>query len=515
MAAIDPIFNGESGAAVRAKLNELIDTVNSGSQTINIGDAPLFDPLKAGGYEAGSIISYKNESSPDPEFQEFKIYLALTDIPQGVSPEDSADWKNEGASVEVAGGNTANGMVQNITRLRELTGMRTGHTVAVQAEGAIYVFDEGSEAGIKPFAPGIGSWMKRYEFSEMGGGHVIQNAAGTDMPTQPALQFGAGFTVTDEEGKTVVDNTAASHIDGADEEKHTTNQIIQQLELLKLNLPANSPLHTILQSIDNFLAGTLNTDEIDDEGWAISERRLAILENTINGIQIQGAAQLLDIFAPPGVEASLRDNSGWVNETKTLTGDNSTGQLGQKGAMIWLNDAVYAQCTNAVLEVSGSATYKRNRAVDVLDPVNNPQDAAIANELDPSYTYPAMTPTGNSTDDGWNLTSQVKVITGKPTKWGMWFVGGINGDGYTYHCFLVSGTTSYWKRTGTPSSISRCIYAATHPNLTTNLLAHDFDTGPYTQVLGDEATYADQTFYDATTRAYFIKMINGNWEKIR
>ena len=172
MAPIDPIYNGESGASVRAKLNELIDTVNSGSTTINVGDAPIFDPNKAGGYEAGSIISYKNESSPDPEFHEFAIYLALYDIPQGVSPEDSPNWKNEGATVEVAGGNTANGVVQNITRLRELTGMRTGHTVAVQAEGAIYVFDEGSESGIKPFAPGIGSWVKKYEFSEMGGGHI-------------------------------------------------------------------------------------------------------------------------------------------------------------------------------------------------------------------------------------------------------------------------------------------------------------------------------------------------------
>ena len=161
MAPIDPIYNGEGGAAVRAKLTELIDTVNSGSTTINVGDAPLYDPLKAGGYEAGSIVSYKNESSPDEGFQEFAIYLALTDIPQGVGPEDSTDWKNEGATVEVAGGNTANGVVQNITRLRELTGMRTGHTVAVQSEGAIYAFDEGSESGTKPFAPGIGSWRKR------------------------------------------------------------------------------------------------------------------------------------------------------------------------------------------------------------------------------------------------------------------------------------------------------------------------------------------------------------------
>jgi hypothetical protein len=199
MAPIDPIYNGEGGASVRAKLNELIDTVNSGSTTINVGDAPLYDPLKAGGYEAGSIISYKNESSPDPEFQEFAIYLALDDISQGVGPEDSADWKNEGATMEVAGGNTANGVVQNIDRLRELTGMRTGHTVAVQAEGAIYVFDEGSESGIKPFAPGIGSWVKRYEFSEMGGGHTFEDQSGTALPARSIAKAGAGIEFEDDD----------------------------------------------------------------------------------------------------------------------------------------------------------------------------------------------------------------------------------------------------------------------------------------------------------------------------
>ena len=37
-----------------------------------------------------------------------------------------------------------------------------------------------------------------------GGGHTILDPAGDTMPTQPALQFGAGFTVTDEVDKTVV-----------------------------------------------------------------------------------------------------------------------------------------------------------------------------------------------------------------------------------------------------------------------------------------------------------------------
>src|SRR5690606_24497319 len=159
-------------------------------------------------------------------FQEFKIYLALTDIPQGVSPEDSADWKNEGASVEVAGGNTANGVVQNITRLRELTGMRTGHTVAVHAEGAIYVFDEGSESGIKPFAPGIGSWEKRYEFSEMGGGHTFEDQSGTALPTRSIAKAGAGIEFEDDpvNEKTVVrvDEALTDHIDGADEDRKST-----------------------------------------------------------------------------------------------------------------------------------------------------------------------------------------------------------------------------------------------------------------------------------------------------
>lgn len=38
-----------------------------------------------------------------------------------------------------------------------------------------------------------------------GGGHTILDPDGNTMPTQPALQFGAGFTVTDEVGKTVVE----------------------------------------------------------------------------------------------------------------------------------------------------------------------------------------------------------------------------------------------------------------------------------------------------------------------
>ena len=288
MAPIDPIYNGEGGASVRAKLNELIDTVNSGSTTINVGDAPLFDPNKAGGYEAGSIISYKNESSPDPEFQEFKIYLALTDIPQGVSPEDSADWKNEGATVEVAGGNTANGVVQNITRLRELTGMRTGHTVAVQAEGAIYVFDEGSEAGIKPFAPGIGSWVKKYEFSEMGGGHVVEDQSGTALPTRSVAKAGAGIEFEDDAVNEMtvvrVDEDLTDHIDGADEVKHTFNQIA--IAENKVLLGGEAGQGTEGDTVDVYAISSTHKSFLETESnWIVSGEPVA---NINAGFGIQG-----------------------------------------------------------------------------------------------------------------------------------------------------------------------------------------------------------------------------------
>ena len=83
--------------------------------------------------------------------------------------------------------------------------MRTGHTVAVHAEGAIYVFDEGSESGIKPFAPGIGSWVKRYEFSEMGGGHTFEDQSGTTLPTRSVAKAGPGIEFEDDaEGEMTV-----------------------------------------------------------------------------------------------------------------------------------------------------------------------------------------------------------------------------------------------------------------------------------------------------------------------
>lgn len=284
MADIIKILNGEAGFSVRDKLNEVIDKVNASAVVVPVGDAPVFDPAKAGGYQAGSIISYRNEASPDTQFQTFAIYVANSDIPVGVSPEDSAEWLFKGAEYTIEGGNTSKNYVSTITALRSVSDMKNGDTIIVGNESRIYEFVEGSESGIKPFQAGVGSWMSRSRVSLSnisriytsldamegeeiplpvgnvvisfadscvftitdgngdaqlpvslpqpsivtktgagflpsdidiepiggGGGHTILDPAGDAMPTQPALQFGAGFTVTDEEGKTVVEGGSFS-----------------------------------------------------------------------------------------------------------------------------------------------------------------------------------------------------------------------------------------------------------------------------------------------------------------
>jgi hypothetical protein len=362
MAVIDPIYNGEGGASVRAKLNELIDTVNSGSQTINVGDAPLYDPLKAGGYEAGSIISYKNESSPNPEFQEFAIYLALDDIPQGVGPEDSPNWKNEGATMEIAGGNTANGVVQNIDRLRELTGMRTGHTVAVQAEGAIYVFDEGSESGIKPFAPGIGSWVKRYEFSEMGGGHAFEDSTDTVLPTRSVAKAGAGIEFEDDAVNEMtvvrVDENLTDHVDGADEVKHTFNQIAIAENKVLLGGEAGQGIEG--DTVDVYAISAAHKAFLETESnWIVSGEPVA---NINAGFGLQGnrystvnwsyecyadgfwlrtptGVAYLDVYNAVTAEAILliENTANWTS--KAYTGTAITGV--KKGARHYNNDYLF------------------------------------------------------------------------------------------------------------------------------------------------------------------------------
>ena len=211
MANINKILNGEGGLSVRDKLNEVIDKVNAQAVVVPVGDAPVFDPAKPGGYPAGSIVSYRNEASPDTQFQTFAIYVANSDIPVDVSPEDSAEWLFKGTEYIIQSGSTSTIYVRDIDGLRELQDMKTGESVIVQNEYAIYTFFANLETGIKPYIPGVGSWVRRKEISLSNLVYIFDsetagNDIGLQIPVGGVILFfhnAGGFRWLDNEGATL------------------------------------------------------------------------------------------------------------------------------------------------------------------------------------------------------------------------------------------------------------------------------------------------------------------------
>lgn len=211
MAEINKILNGEGGLSVRDKLNEVIDKVNAQAVVVPVGDAPVFAPAKPGGYPAGSIVSYRNEASPDTQFQTFAIYVANSNIPVGVSPEDSAEWLYKGTEYIIQSGSTSTIYVRDIDGLRELQDMKTGESVIVQNEYAIYTFFANLETGIKPYIPGVGSWVKRKEISLSNLVYIFDsetagNDIGLQIPVGGVILFfhnAGGFRWLDNEGATL------------------------------------------------------------------------------------------------------------------------------------------------------------------------------------------------------------------------------------------------------------------------------------------------------------------------
>ncbi len=248
--------------------------------------------------------------------------------------------------------------------------------------------------------------------------------------------------------------------------------------------------------------------DMDVSSWLEGEQRLVLVSKSEGQPALQNAAELRDIFAPPAVESLLGDNTGWLNESKTITGENYRGEIGNPGQVRILPDGTFCWCTSSTQGTegggNGSSTWKRNRAVDVLDPDNNTQDRNVCDQLNPMRT-------GGNTDDGWDLINNTKILT-IPAKWGTWWK---DTDGYMYFCYATEGSNSYWWRNGTPKAIQAPINTTSHPTLTANLLAHDFTGGVYTYQAGDETSYWDQYYYDAASRSYFKKINGTQWEKLR
>jgi hypothetical protein len=237
--------------------------------------------------------------------------------------------------------------------------MRTGHTVAVQAEGAIYVFDEGSESGVKPFAPGIGSWVKRYEFSEMGGGHTFEDSSDTALPARSIAKAGAGIEFEDDADNEMtvvrVDESLTDHIDGADEVKHTFNQIAIAENKVLLGGEAGQGIEG--DTVDVYAISAAHKAFLETESnWIVSGEPVA---NINAGFGLQGnrystvnwsyecyadgfwlrtptGVAYLDVYNAVTAEAilSIENTANWTS--KVYTGPAITGV--KKGARHYDND---------------------------------------------------------------------------------------------------------------------------------------------------------------------------------
>lgn len=149
---------------------------NGASETLTPENTVVYQPAEI--YTAGNVfVSFVNETSADPLFQEAAIYRSRVDTPAGVSPEDSlynpdtnptGKWEYQGKTVTVSSYNTTASVVPSLADLRSIEGMKTSDTVIVHDIGYYYRFDSAEETGEKPNDNSQGSWVKRGRFNKSG-----------------------------------------------------------------------------------------------------------------------------------------------------------------------------------------------------------------------------------------------------------------------------------------------------------------------------------------------------------
>ncbi len=273
------------------------------------------------------------------------------------------------------------------------------------------------------------------------------------------------------------------------------------------NLPALDEEGNITDS--GIAADTvLNAGNIDVSDIVVGAKKILTVEKQEDETAAVGEAiGLVDALAPSAIDAALQNPSGWTDESKTLTGENYSGELGVTSQRRFGSDGTLFECTSYTQGTEGgadgSATYKRTRSLDILDPDNNTYDSAVCDILDASRA-------SGTIDTGWDATTNILATTNSYCRVGTWWK--VAGS-YAYFCYAVSSGTFYWYRTGTPTAIYRKITAAVYPALVANLLAHDFTTGYYDQSTdsSNETTYCEQYYWDSANGNLYWQLDTGYW----
>lgn len=130
--------NLEDEGAIYIMSNDLTKWIkfNGGSDIVTPDKSPIWTGNTT--YTAGEFVSFVNSESANPQFQINYIYVAQTDIPANVSPEDDqVNWLWAGDSLTVES-DTANGSVANNNAIRQITNYKVGHSLINIEKGYIY-----------------------------------------------------------------------------------------------------------------------------------------------------------------------------------------------------------------------------------------------------------------------------------------------------------------------------------------------------------------------------------------
>lgn len=189
-------------------------------ETVTIETASSYNPTKEGGYTEGSIISYKNEASLDPQFQTLELYLANSDIAMGVSPEDSTEWIFKGQEIVEQITYPTVRIKNSTSTMQAIVNNVGGDITIIRTSGEIYEFDSEATSGVKPdniLATNSGRWVlavphkvgeapidgnqyarKDGEWEAVESGHVFEDSSDNILPTRSVAKAGAGIEFEDD-----------------------------------------------------------------------------------------------------------------------------------------------------------------------------------------------------------------------------------------------------------------------------------------------------------------------------
>lgn len=266
-----------------------------------------------------------------------------------------------------------------------------------------------------------------------------------------------------------------------------------------LTLKANTALllKTALDRIVSYIkTDVFKVSDVDVSDISEGQFKIPLVQKSGGVPVIQGSSELIDKLAASSVLAQLGDNANWGNvagksgDFIKLTGDNSSGELGENSQELYDDEGQYFLCISHILDNPGEATWVRNRSRDSLR-IGVTQDNAVIAALE------------NETDWSDITNDKALAVRSKP---GSWHKSDVTG--YLYHCYRESGSppdTWYWHRSGLPLTDSmQILNTGDYTELVTALLAHDFAASDYDPagLAGEKGTQGQKYYHVANREMY-------------